>query len=187
MSTAPEVVVLLSGGSDSAACLHFIRDVNRPVCALFVDYGQPAAAQEQLAATAISRHYGVALLNRTLTDARPKSAGLITGRNAFLLFAALMERPSTATAIAIGVHGGTDYVDCSLQFVRQMDSLIRLCSNDRVSLIAPFVEWTKSDVWHYCRTYGVPIELTFSCENGGTKPCGTCLSCLDREALYAQA
>jgi 7-cyano-7-deazaguanine synthase in queuosine biosynthesis len=38
-----EVLVLLSGGIDSAACLDFYKELGRPPCALFVDYGHPAA------------------------------------------------------------------------------------------------------------------------------------------------
>lgn len=40
-----EVLVLLSGGIDSTACLDFYLQLGRPSCALFVDYGQPAAVR----------------------------------------------------------------------------------------------------------------------------------------------
>ena len=185
MSIPPETIVLLSGGTDSAACLQFVRDIGRPASALFVNYGQPAARQEAIAARAIAKFYCVQLIETTLAGASPKSPGLITGRNAFLLFTAVMERPPSVTAVAIGVHSGTDYVDCSTAFVRQMNSLFRLCTNGHAAVIAPFVEWTKPEVWHYSLTHQVPLDLTYSCEKGGDRPCGTCLSCLDREALHA--
>jgi 7-cyano-7-deazaguanine synthase len=187
VSIAPETVVLLSGGIDSAACLRFVCDIGRPASALFVNYGQPAARQEAIAAKEISNHYGVQLIERTLTCACPKSHGLITGRNAFLLFTALMERPQSATAVAIGVHSGTDYVDCSVAFVRQMNSLFHLYTAGHAAVVAPFVEWTKPEVWHYSITHDVPLNLTYSCEKGGDQPCGNCLSCRDREALHAHS
>lgn len=187
MSTPPEILVLLSGGVDSTACLHFIREIDRPVCAMFVDYGQPACGQERFAARSVANSYGTTLIERSLTNAHPKKEGLISGRNAFLLSLALMESPSTVTAIAIGVHSGTDYEDCSAGFVSEMNSLFRLSTEGRVGVMAPFVEWTKADVWCYCQTSRVRIELTYSCETGGKVPCGKCLSCLDREAMHAHA
>ena len=47
---APEVLVLLSGGIDSAGCLAFYVDMGRPVTAMFVDYGQLASNQEHMVA-----------------------------------------------------------------------------------------------------------------------------------------
>jgi 7-cyano-7-deazaguanine synthase len=32
---------------------------------------------------------------------------------------------------------------------------------------------------------GVPFELTWSCYHDGEAPCGTCKSCVEREAAFA--
>ena len=32
---------------------------------------------------------------------------------------------------------------------------------------------------------GVPFELTWSCYDGGEKPCHKCGTCIDREAAFA--
>ena len=75
----PEAVVLLSGGIDSTACLDFYSKLGRPLCALFVDYGQPAAVQEIRTATAVAERYRVSLKFLKLKGCSSKTAGLIDG------------------------------------------------------------------------------------------------------------
>jgi 7-cyano-7-deazaguanine synthase len=181
----PEVLVLLSGGVDSAACLQIYSEMGKPICALFVDYGQPSAGPELSSAHAIAQHYSIQLAEAQWRGPYAKEAGLIPARNAFLILAALMERPSTVSAIVVGVHGGTDYPDCSRAFVAAMQGVMDLYENGAVQILAPLLDWQKIDVYEYCNAHGVPVNLTYSCEAGGPPPCGSCLSCKDRELLYA--
>jgi len=181
----PEVLILLSGGIDSAACLDFFLDLGREPCALFVGYGQAAEQQETQAALAIAHHYNVAIDNIRWTGARQKGPGVISGRNASLITAAMMERPSSVSVIALGIHAGTGYADCSTAFVRNMQQVLDLYS-EGVQLAAPFLNWTKADVLEYCTMRDVPLHMTYSCEKGFVSPCGDCLSCLDRRALDAR-
>jgi 7-cyano-7-deazaguanine synthase len=183
----PEVIVLLSGGIDSAACLAFYSELGRPLCALFVDYSQPAATQEIRAATSVASHYKVSLQTLELKGARPKNPGLISGRNAFLICSALMERASSVSVIAIGIHKGTHYRDCSKAFLSKLQSTIEILEPPKVHISAPFLTWSKREIYAYCLSRGVPIKLTYSCEVGGPEPCGNCLSCKDRQMLDAGA
>lgn len=181
---SPEITVLLSGGIDSAACLNFYFCLGRPVCALNVNYGQGAAEQETRAAARLANFYGIPIAFRRLEAAGMKSVGEIRGRNAFLVQTAAMESLPSVTAIALGIHAGTPYSDCSPSFVVAMNGVLQLQSR-RVELLAPFLTWTKGDVLQYCAQRSVPIQLTYSCEKGGDVPCGMCSSCLDRRALHA--
>ena len=182
----PEVLVLLSGGIDSTACLDFYLELGRPACALLVGHGQPAEPREAQAAYAVTTHYGVPLATPRFMAARPKSPGLISGRNAFLVTAAMMERPPSVSVIAIAVHAGTGYADCSGDFIGRMQAVLDLYS-EGVQLAAPFLDWTKAEILEYCLMKGVPINLTYSCEKGKVTPCRNCLSCMDRMALDASA
>ena len=107
------------------------------------------------------------------------------GRNAFFLHAALMAFKYTTGIIAIGVHSDTPYYDCSEQFIRDMQLSFDLYTDGRVGIGAPFLHWNKRDIWEYCHSKKVPIQLTYSCELGRDQPCGQCLSCKDLEALHA--
>jgi len=183
-SIAPEVLVLLSGGIDSSACVDFYRSLGRAVCALHISYGQGAAVQERQAAARVATHFGVPISFRRLESARPKSIGEVRGRNGFLVLTAVVERPPSVTAIALGIHAGTQYLDCSSAFVGAINETLRL-DGKGLELLAPFLTWTKGDVLHYCAERSVPIQLTYSCERGGDTPCGVCLSCTDRRAAHA--
>ncbi len=180
-----EVLVLLSGGIDSTACVDFYKQMGRPPCAVFIDYGQLAAEMEAVAANAIAQYYAVPLIHLVWRGYRLKADGLIPARNCFLISAALMERPSSVSVIAIGVHAGTDYPDCGESFMEAMQAVLNVYDNPPVQLTAPFATWAKADIIAYCELRNVPIYLTYSCERGTEPPCGLCLSCMDRRSLLA--
>ena len=59
-------------------------------------------------------------------------------------------------------------------------------SGQQVSIEAPFVNMTKKDIVELGLELKVPYELTWSCYEGGEKPCGICGTCRDRiEAFKA--
>ena len=176
----------MSGGLDSAACLDFFTRIHRSVRGLFINYGQPAAHQETVAASRITSHFGVSIRILTIKGASRKNKGEVLGRNALLLSAALAEAGPAVEIIALGVHGGTPYYDCSPSFVETVQRILDGYSNGRIRLMVPFLEWSKSDIWDYCIEQGVPMELTYSCEQGTWPPCGGCISCRDLEALRAR-
>lgn len=181
----PEVLVLLSGGLDSAAVLDFYLRIGRPVVAMFVDYGQIAAHFEGAAARSVAVHFGVQLMERRLFGATAKRIGEIPARNGFLLAVAAMERPESVWGIACGIHAGTGYPDCSERFADLQRELCGL-SGKPIDVLAPFLTWEKSAVLGYCDAHRVPAPLTYSCESGTMPPCGSCPSCLDRKEFDAR-
>jgi 7-cyano-7-deazaguanine synthase len=179
------VCVLLSGGLDSAACVAFYLGRGLNVRALHVDYGQPAARQEETASRAIAGHYHVERFALHLKGTHPMAAGLIHGRNAFLLLVALMEFGPGVSLFATGVHAGTTYPDCSVSFIDSIQKIFDIYTDGISRVAAPFADWTKRDIWQFCIGKHVPIHLTYSCEAGGDIPCGRCLSCKDVEVIRA--
>jgi 7-cyano-7-deazaguanine synthase len=182
----PEVLVLLSGGVDSTACLDFFIEFGRKPCALFVDYGQEAREAERTAAAAVARHYGIEVLYVALAGARLKRAGMIPSRNHFLVGTALLERPVGVTVVALGLHAGTAYRDCGPEFVDSLQRTILAGGEDRLQISTPFLTWSKAEIYEYCHRRSVPLHLTYSCETASA-PCGVCLSCKDRATLDARA
>jgi 7-cyano-7-deazaguanine synthase len=180
-----EVLVLVSGGLDSTACLHFYLDFGRPPEALFIDYGQPAARREEVAAKSVCDHYHVPLHIFHLPARSISVPGFIVGRNLFLAGAALILKPSSIRVIAMGIHAGTGYPDCTPEFLQTLQALYDLSSHNYVHIAAPFIDWTKAEIWEYCFINKIPVELTYSCELGTDPPCGSCLSCRDREVINA--
>ena len=184
MNNKINTCVLLSGGIDSAACLHFYLKQRRTVNALYIDYGQLSASYELKAAEQISQYYGTNLKVLKLEGVLTSKKDYICGRNLFLLGVALMEMPN-ANIIALGIHAGTSYSDCDVLFIEKMQSVFDIYAKGTVQLGVPFLGWSKNEVWQYCKQQKVPLDLTYSCEYGKKQPCGKCLSCKDLEALNA--
>lgn len=178
-------LVLASGGIDSSCLIPFLAVDNSPIHALFVDYGQLSSKNEARAVAAIAAHFNVVLRAISVIEATPKPVGLIQGRNAMLISLALAEFAATSGLIAIGVHAGTDYPDCTESFIAAMQRVADVYFRGTVQIIAPFLRWSKRDIWDYARER-IPVSSTYSCERGLPQPCGGCLSCMDLESLNAR-
>ena len=66
-----------------------------------------------------------------------------------------------------------------------MNTAIYEGSGHQLRIEAPFVNKNKSDIVGIGLKLGVPYELTWSCYEGGDKPCGKCGTCIDRAAAFA--
>ncbi len=92
------------------------------------------------------------------------------------------------TDILIGAHGddaaGNAYADCSVEFVDTISSAISIGTYGRVKVLAPFYKSNKAAVVKKGLGLKTPYELTWSCYEGGEKPCGKCGTCIDREKAF---
>ena len=88
--------------------------------------------------------------------------------------------------IYYGAHhddaAGNAYPDCSEEFVNAMNHSIVLGSGGDVRIEAPFVRWNKAQIVAEGLRLQVPYQLTWSCYEGGDKPCGKCGTCLAASA-----
>lgn len=184
-NNAHRVLVLLSGGIDSSTCIAFYHEQGLTVKALFVDYGQPGARLERVAATAISRHYGIELHEANVRGVAGTPEGFVPGRNVLLVAAALSTVVPDSGLIALGIHAGTPYPDCKPGFLTACQGLADVYHGGAVRVAAPFVEWSKADILTAARNLKVPLQRTYSCEAGKAVACGVCLSCLDRARMLA--
>lgn len=177
----PLQVVLTSGGLDSTTLLAFALDQGSPCVAVFVDYGQAARRAEEAAITEITNSYNVALKVARYVGTR-FGEGEIPGRNAFLLQVGLLEFTGTYGTILLGIHAGTDYADCSGDFIELMKRSFELQTGGTVLVEAPFVNWSKPDIVNLAEALNVPLSSTYSCE-AGDSVCGSCSSCRERSRV----
>lgn len=107
----------------------------------------------------------------------------------FLSAAASIALSRNCEIIYYGAHAddaaGFAYPDCSPVFNNAMNTAIYEGSGHQLRIEAPFVNKTKSDIVAIGLKLGVPYELTWSCYEGGDKPCGKCGTCIDRAAAFA--
>ena len=163
------------------ACAHFYMSQGYETEALFVDYSQPALLQERSAANRIATSLGIPLRTITVPQMHVYDTGEIFGRNAVLALQALAACGRGTYKIIIGIHSGTIYRDCSDSFISCINRIFDIYANGTIVLEAPFASWTKPQIISYCMSESLPISFTYSCETGGTRPCGKCKSCLDRK------
>lgn len=175
--------VLLSGGVDSAACAHYLRSDGHIVRCLHLDYGQKARLPEKEAALSLSRYLDIPLEVISVNGGATLGAGEIIGRNGFLVLTALAIAQVSTGVIALGIHSGTPYYDCSPAFCSLADRMIAEYTDGLVRFIAPFLDWTKRQIFDYSVRSGLPLRISYSCEAGTVPPCGKCLSCRDRRLL----
>lgn len=92
-------------------------------------------------------------------------------------------------SIYLGAHAddaaGNAYADCSEEFLRAMGDAISIGTYRKVRLTAPFAKVGKAAVVREGLRLHVPYELTWSCYEGGDRPCGSCATCIDRAAAFA--
>lgn len=177
------VIILLSGGVDSTALVQYYLAKNYEVRGVYFVYGQATKDMEQLAVRKVSEYYQIETDIVDLGLSLKQKNGEFFGRNALFVVAASGILPEQSSNIAIGVHRGVPYYDCSEVFIADCQNLLDGYFTGTVLLDAPFLKFTKRQIYDYCIENKVPVELTYSCEKGNTQPCGTCSSCLDRRIL----
>jgi len=178
-----EVLILLSGGIDSTACIKYYLDLDFKIQTLFVDYGQKSRISEKQSAEKISKFYNTKFSTLSFESNESFPEGEIRARNGFLIMAALLGKQKFQGLLCLGIHKGTTYYDCSEEFVKKMTDFVSLYTNGLVKIDVPFLDCNKGMIIDYCNDQKVPLYLTYSCENGD-HPCGRCLSCLDRRTFH---
>lgn len=96
--------------------------------------------------------------------------------------------PDDETEIYLGAHAddaaGAAYADCSEEFTNTIGKAISIGTYNKVKLEAPIIQLNKAGVVKRGIELGTPYHLTWSCYEGGDKPCGTCGTCIDRAIAF---
>ncbi len=122
------------------------------------------------------------------TQGKPVSTYVPFRNGLFLSSAASMALSLGCSVLYYGAHhddwAGNAYPDCSQDFVDAMNHAIVEGTGGELRMEAPFVQWSKADIVKHGLELGVPYELTWSCYEGGEKPCGVCGTCIDRTRAF---
>lgn len=206
-----KIIVLLSGGMDSAVLLWLSKREFDGVYALSFDYGQRHRVELKYARELARMadlldhfivdmpHYksikGSALLDESLevpkgsyTLQEPPITTVPMRNLTFLSIAGAFADSLGIDHIGIGVHAlDTPYPDCRVEFITAAESAINAGSlyvaksKKRIHVFAPFLGMSKRDIALLGRDLGVPFEKTYSCYLGTEPPCGECPTCLQRK------
>lgn len=178
-------LILLSGGIDSLCCAHFMQNQGFRTEAVFIDYGQAAVVNEQTAVEKIAKYLKIPITILKFECPKNFAVGELKGRNLFLYSSGYFGCSFNTGVISSGIHSGTKYYDCSAKFQRSFSNLLSEMTDGKVEAFAPFLNWSKVEVYKYALDNDLPLGLTHSCESDLMTPCGECLSCLDLQLLQS--
>jgi 7-cyano-7-deazaguanine synthase len=177
------IVVLISGGIDSTATIDYYIQKHYKVSGLHIQYNQPNAESEFEAVKKITSFYKIKYHIVNLGFNLADRHGEFLGRNSlFILIASALDL--SFKNIAVGIHLGSTYYDCSQRFMLDMQELLNGYYDGTIQLLAPFMNYTKNEIFDYCIKNKVPIQDTYSCLKKNSPPCGECGSCLERKRFY---
>ena len=170
--------------SDSVAEYYGVRHRKLDLAAIFAgsDCSLLKGSEEDIPKESYSEQ-----LSRT--DGKPVSTYVPFRNGLFLASAASIALSEGCGVIYYGAHSddaaGSAYPACSEKFNSAMNEAIFTGSGEQLHIEAPFVSLKKADVVRKGTELGVPFELTWSCYEGGERPCGKCGTCRDRLAAFA--
>jgi len=207
-----KVVLSLSGGMDSATLFGYFKSFGYDVYPVIFNYGSKHNKHEIKCAHELCEFYGskpveIALpyINE-LFKSNLLSSGdkipeghyedvtmdqtVVPGRNIIFISNMIGYAWSVgASKVAIGAHSGDHhiYADCREIFINAMDVAVRLGSDNKVQLTAPFINMNKGDIVRlgYSFLTKVPYEKTRTCYCADEISCGKCGSCTERLEAFS--
>ena len=203
---AKKAVVLLSGGLDSTTTLAQALADGCECTALSFRYGQ-RHTKELDSAEKVCRHYNVAhvvidlnlssfrsALTRKDIDVPMDREGkldedipitYVPARNiVFMSVAAGLAESIDAEYVYLGANAVdySGYPDDRPDFFEAYQKMLEKgtkagVEGHAVKIMTPLLYLSKADIVRLGKKLGAPLELTWSCYNGGEKACGHCDSC----------
>jgi 7-cyano-7-deazaguanine synthase len=212
--SAPNAVVLLSGGLDSATTLAIARRDGFACYCLTIDYGQRhraelaaaarvaealGAAEQEVLRLDLTSLGGSALTDRSIDvpvegvqDGIPVT--YVPARNTIFLSLALAYAEVRGAAdIFFGANAVdySGYPDCRPEYMRAFESLANVATKAAVegrklTLHTPIIALGKSDIIRCGASLGVDYALTVSCYQAlaDGRACGSCDACRLRRAGF---
>lgn len=207
------IIVLVSGGMDSATLLWLAKKEFNEVYAISFDYGQKHKieldfAKELVKISKVKKHFiveiphlkgieGSALTDKNIEVPSEEYASqppitTVPMRNLnFVAIASSFCDVYEIENIGIGIHSiDSPYPDCRAEFASSVEAVINASSvmvakkKNRIRVYTPFLGMTKADVLKLGLQLGVPYEKTYSCYKGTVPPCGECATCIQRKEAF---
>jgi 7-cyano-7-deazaguanine synthase len=205
-----KTVLIMSGGLDSTTLLYELLSMGHEVYALSFDYGQ-RHVRELAAADATCQALKVNHVVASLTSLTPllnhsaltnphvpipqggyreesMKLTVVPARNLIMASIGIGYAANIgAGAVALGVHSGDHaiYPDCRPKFIFALDVVARLAHFTEIAIMTPFLFCSKGAIVKRGLQLGVDYSLTWTCYEGGNKPCGKCGSCVERAEAFA--
>lgn len=140
------------------------------------------------------KSYAEQLEELKLAGKAPTVTAYVPYRNGlFLSYASAVAIQLNCNVVYYGAHAddsaGRAYPDCTPEFIDAQKKAIYEGSGFQVKMEAPLWDMNKSQVVGMGIKLGMTheeFEHTWSCYEGGEKPCGTCGTCIDRKEAFVK-
>lgn len=207
-------VAIVSGGMDSVTLLHYLIKVEKRTPAIItfgygqkhdkeIEYAKAQAAllecQEHLVldlallrplfanSALVSLETAVPDIMDVLGDPQPPT--YVPNRNMiFLALAVAYAETQDVSDVFYGAqrHDIYGYWDTTLQFLERLNQVYTLNRKTQVTIQAPFVQYSKTDILRQGLELDVDYGLTWSCYEGQEAACGRCPTCAERINAFAE-
>lgn len=212
-NTAVDCVAIVSGGLDSVTLLHhLVKQEGRTPAVITFLYGQKHDkevdfARRQVSLLGLKAHLVLDLnllrplfAHSALVDEHtavpdildvmgdPQPATYVPNRNMiFLALAAAYAETNGVSDLYYGAqrHDIYGYWDTTPDFLARLNTVYQLNRKTPITIHAPFVNQSKTDLVRLGTTLEVDYAQTWSCYVGGDKACGRCPTCAERRKAFA--
>ena len=185
-------IILLSGGIESSTLLHILHH-QTGMHAVFVDYGQRAAAQEYEAALAQCTALGLTLIKLDMSSVggafragqSKKLHVPIPHRNLIVLSLGISYAAQLniqRVNLAVNLEDTLAYPSASPRFLDQFRSIAQTLGD--FDLATPLSTLSKANIIKHGVRIGVDYLQTYSCLLGYKKHCGVCPQCQHRRNAF---
>lgn len=205
-----DCILSLSGGMDSGTLLaELVYQKKKPLAIGFV-YPSKHNEYEIAAARKLAKFFNVPFMVVNTTDVfngissnllrhggdipeghyndESMKKTVVPGRNTiFTSILTGMAESRGIPEIYIGIHSGDHaiYPDCRPRYYASMRSVIQDATENKVTLLAPYIHMDKTYIIAQGKKVGMPYELTRTCYKAQLKACGMCGSCCERLEAFA--
>lgn len=108
---------------------------------------------------------------------------VVPGRNTiFIAVLAGIAQSIGFDYVLLGIHQGDHHIypDCRPEYYDAIRAAVTLSSENKVGVVAPFLNWTKADIVKFGLENGVQYALTRTCYKAQAVACGKCGACQER-------
>jgi 7-cyano-7-deazaguanine synthase len=189
-----KIVVLASGGIDSALMMYLFKKEGHEVLPLHINYNQLAENHEWESCKALCDFFslepfkmditGFGKLPSGLTNSDLdvyKDAFLPTRNLTFITLASAYAYSKSTNMVAIGLLANPIFPDQTKEFIQKAQISISESLGKPIKILTPLIDLDKRDVLKLAIEYNIP-KITYFCHSGTDVPCGRCVSCKERFA-----
>lgn len=198
-----KVILMLSGGIDSATALFWALSKNYDIIALSMNYKwRPKKEIEatkklvdltKIPLVEVSLPYIMGAVDLRfegypIPSAENAPEGFIPLKNLIFYSIAAYFAEVYGCNIIIGGHIQDDvnkFSDVGSSFFNSLEKIIKISKHEKdlraIEFIMPLSNKTKDEVFKLASELNVPIDLTWSCYGDFEEPCGKCSSCISRQ------